>query len=88
MKPTILQISPNKFWRLKDAKGSYPVLAKVFDEATWDAQDAYSAFANSEYIYMMVRTNEPDMKACYKRYPKGWHTKKQCLLVSKMHKWL
>ena len=88
MKPTIRQISPAKFWRLRESKGSHAVLAKVFDEATWGATDAYSAFANSEYIYVMMRTKEPDMHACYKRFPVGWHTKKQCLLVSRVHPWV
>lgn len=88
MRPTIQQLSPRKFWRLKDTKGSKPVLAKVFDENTWDSKDAYTAFQHGDFIYTMMRTHEPDMHACYQRFPVGWHTKKQCLLVSRMHKWL
>lgn len=88
MKPTIQQISKAKFWRLKEAKGSKPVLAKVFVNATWDCQDAYSAFEHKGYVYAMMRTSEPDFKTCFKRYPVGYATKEKCLLVSKMHRWI
>lgn len=88
MKPTIQQISKAKFWRLKEAKGSKPVLAKVFINSTWDCQDAYTAFEHRGYVYAMMRTGEADFKTCFKRYPVGYATKEKCLLVSKMHRWI
>lgn len=88
MKPVIKQLSPAKFHRLQSTKGATPVLARVFKEATWDSVVAYTAFQFENHIYTMERTKERNFSAVYKRYPLGYANKEQCLLVSKMWKWI
>jgi len=88
MKPTIKSLSPAKFHRLQKSMGAVPVLARLFKEDTWDSCVAYTAFQYEDYVYTMERTKERNFKAVYKRYPAGYTNTKQCLLVSKMHRWI
>jgi hypothetical protein len=88
MKSTIQSLSPAKFHRMKQSKSAIPVLARLFKEATWDSTVAYTAFQYEGYVYTMERTNERNFHTVYKRYPVNYATPEQCLLVSKLHKWI